>query len=241
MRKLIFITIVCIFLAGPVMAAPIVKIWYDDPLPGTYRTGNGGEFTAELPGGWAAAGWTYNPQLLYGAATIDQYKTPSFQTFCVEYNEGLGNDGKQYNVELSDSAWLGGSVGPNPDPISLGTAYLYEQFAKGTLTGYAWAAGATRAADAGALQLAIWHLENEITLGTPLNNEWIGLAASDLGGITVAQLMGDNNGTYGVKVMRLTGSDTPQQDQLVLVPVPAAVLLGMLGLGVAGIKLRKYA
>ena len=50
-----------------------------------------------------------------------------------------------------------------------------------------------------------------------------------------------DNGTdawFGVKAMNLIGSD--RQDQLVLIPAPAAALLGLLGLCAAGVKLRRF-
>ena len=51
-------------------------------------------------------------------------------------------------------------------------------------------------------------------------------------------------GWENVKVLNLWGDadhTADVQSQLVMTPIPGAVLLGMLGLSVAGIKLRKYA
>ena len=238
MRKLIFITIMCAFLAGPALASPTIKVYYDDSR---FRGGGGGEFTAQLPGGYVAAGWTYDVLALYDADTKDQIHAPSFQTFCLEIDENLQENGHLYSVTISDSAVEGGVPGGS-DPISVGTAYLYYKFGTHSLTGYNYdeTDGTERQSDAIALQKAIWYLEEEKTwseIGS--SNDWIDFAATNLG-MTHAELMDDNNGTYAVKAMNLTGS-LRSQDLLVIVPVPAAVLLGMLGLGVAGLKLRKYA
>ena len=45
-----------------------------------------------------------------------------------------------------------------------------------------------------------------------------------------------------VRILQFCNSDGTgyKQDQLYLVPVPGAVLLGILGLGAAGLKLRKF-
>jgi len=241
MKRLFFTTIVFVFLASPVLAdLPTVKMWYGDSTTDGYRNGdtgfNGGEFTAEITG----SDWPFDPRIYYHDDTKDEVKSPSFQTFCIELNEYIHPDGKEYHVALSDSAWLGGKGGPTPDPLSIGAAYLYAQFARGILTGYEYTPGEIRENDAEALQMALWHLEEELTLSSPLGNEFISLASTNLSK-SVLELMGDNAGAYPVKVMRLTGSPELFQDQLVLVPVPGAVLLGILGLGAAGLKLRKFA
>ena len=106
---------------------------------------------------------------------------------------------------------------------------------------YEYTPGADRANEAGELQQAMWALEDEV--GDPTGNEYFDLAVTQFGSIALAEA--DNAGhlnQYPVKVMNLYDSlGNRAQDVLVLVPVPAAVLLGVLGLGVAGWKLRKYA
>ena len=57
----------------------------------------------------------------------------------------------------------GSSITPNQDPLSVGTAYLYSQLARGELTPYEYNnATGRRKADAGELQAALWWLEDEI-------------------------------------------------------------------------------
>jgi len=246
MKKLIFITIVCAFVAVPAMADPYVRINYGNT---NYQLNPGGEFTALLKD--SGSGWTFDPTQYYADSTKNEITqsgySKSFQTFCVETDEYVNNN-NDYHVELSSSAWQGGVAGPEPDPISVGTAYLYNEFAKGTLTGYTYTPGSGRQTSAGQLQQMIWKLEQET--GGVVN--FAGLLDAEfgtfyVGGDTVqkndalAVWMANNNGLYPVQVMRLDQSGVLKQDMLVRVPVPAAVLLGMLGFGVAGLKLRKLA
>lgn len=83
-----------------------------------------------------------------------------FGTFCLEKNERVGS-GKIYDVALNDGSVSGGRSGAidGKDPISVGTAYLYEQFVLGTLTGFAYDSRKS----AKQLQNTIWFLEGEIT------------------------------------------------------------------------------
>ena len=143
------------------------------------------------------------------------------------------------NWDGTDSyAVAGGSGGPQPDDLDPRTAYLYTQFATGNLSNYDYdelstPPGDDRDTDAQQLQLAIWKIEQEITAaltGKALTwyNEAVTAGWTDIGNVRILNL-------YDTSVPE------PRQDMLYYVPVPAAVLLGILGLSVAGIKLRKYA
>jgi hypothetical protein len=87
-----------------------------------YYSGNGGEFNIT---GTPFTG-NYDPK-----AIVEN----GFETFCLEKNEYITIGGKYYYT-VSDSAIRGGVGGPSPDPISIGTAWLYSQFARGTLQNY---------------------------------------------------------------------------------------------------------
>jgi hypothetical protein len=83
-----------------------------------------------------------------------------FRTFCLEKNEFIDFHQNGFIIEsITGSAENGGIGGPQPDPLSAQTAWLYYNFAQGTLTGYL---GDTLSADN--LQKAIWGLEEEIAL-----------------------------------------------------------------------------
>jgi hypothetical protein len=121
---------------------------------------------------------------------------------------------------------LGGK--PKGDNLDDRTAYLYTKFATGTLAGYNYTAGSGRAASAADLQNAIWYIEQE----GGVNNGFVTLANTAVasGGEWYGKGIGD------VRVLNLfeTTVRTERQDQLYLVPAPAAIGLGVLGLALVG-------
>lgn len=153
-----------------------------------------------------------------------------FGTFCLEKNDRVGS-GKIYDVALNDGSMSGGRSGAidGKDPISVGTAYLYEQFVLGTLTGFTY--GNRKSAKQ--LQNAIWFLEGEIT---GLNQ---GYRKAGWGGfLALAQALPNYAEHYPgakVQVMNLTrnGGSDQHQDQLVYTNVPdngGSLVLALLGL-----------
>lgn len=237
MKRVIITAFVCAFFTAPVMADQ-VTMWYSDSTghnPSAYRTGDGGEFVAQM----ADPPWSFALGN-YASTTLDQAGyTNSFQTFCLERNEYIWN-GITYDFDIGLAAVQGGVGGPRPDPISVGTAYLYQQFATGQLAGYNYTPGAGRSASAGLLQNAIWALEQELSAPIAGSNAFWDLVVGKFGSVVGARA--DASAGYGVRVMNLHACVTPTyQSQLVLVPVPAAALLGFIGLGYAGMKLRKMA
>lgn len=201
----------------------------------SYGPGNGpgGEFTID-PEGFEGVLALYDPL----TSTSD-----TFETFCLEHNEYIELP-HTYDATIDDKAINGGVGGPHPDPLSIGTEWLYYQFAKATLAGYDYGSG--RASSADALQDAIWMLEEEIAWNS--SNVFIDLYLTTFH-LTPADLVdpndakdmaqADGNGIYGVKALNLyeTGTDNVKQSQLVYVPDasimfllgPAFLALGMLG------------
>jgi hypothetical protein len=164
-------------------------------------------------------------------------------------NESTGEPGA---YGTGSHAWQGGSYTNKGDNLDPKTAYLYTQFATGQLPGYAYTGtvgGLNRSETAGALQRLIWATEGEG--GGNLGVSFMGVSLND----TQRALIGQWNSAWGssgwegignVRVLQLYYGGTAcnpefKQDQLFLTPVPGAVLLGFLGLGAAGLKLRKFA
>lgn len=201
---------------------------YYDPSSGY----GGGEFTIKgTP--WA------NPAH-YDASTL---VAGGFQSFCLERNEGLS--GQPFWAELSTAAKLGGLGGGSPDPLSIGTAWLYKRFAEGTLFGYDYTPGSGREASARALQEAIWYLEDEISLASPLLNPYIALVDTKFGSLGAAKAdYVSSSAGFTVRVVNLYDLDLsnnpdytkPKQDMLVYLPDGGFTLIllggGMLGLAV---------
>jgi hypothetical protein len=229
MKKLIF-TIVAIGALGlsSVFAIPQVKM-------ATYVAGANGNFNAQP-----------NAELAY---VLDNYvlgtsKSASgyFGTFCLERVEYF-NPGQIYDAVLNDRAMNGGTDNTeNPDligdPISKGTAFLYQKFATGGLAGAyvydsSWAA---------ALQNMIWYLEDESAAGSGTQwNYFVALLNTEAFGYAGAKA--DNTpGDYGVRAMNLTQTDPTtgavirKQDQLVYLGVPdGGLTLSLLGLSLVGL------
>jgi len=185
-----------------------------------YGTTNGGEFLA------TPIDFSFTPVRLNSAAS------GAFETFCLEVSENVAFGGT-YWVELNTAAVQGGAGGGNPDPLDPLTAYLYRQFISGTLAGYDYAlddGGTARAASADALQRVIWYIEQETAMSwTPgdgsksdlFYQDALANAGPDIGEVRVLNLYNDAQGTSFA------------QDQLVLIPEPASLLLLALGAAAA--------
>jgi hypothetical protein len=203
-----------------------------------YFSGNGGEFTI-LGSPWANPAH-YSPKTLVTLGGVT-----GFQSFCIELNEFIS--GTRW-AELSLAAKLGGKGGGSPDPLSIGAAWLYKQFAEGNLLGYDYTPGAGRAASAAALQDTLWWLEDEIGGAPPVNPFTVQLVAKF--GSAAAAKANYNPATAGfrVAVVNMWG-DTggavdytkPKQDMLVYLPDGGMtlVLLGAGLLGVAAIRRKE--
>lgn len=172
-----------------------------------------------------------------GAYTATTSTLGTFDTFCL--NSGVPfTPGATYSFQSSDSAMPGGP-GPiaTPDPISIGTAYLYSQFAH-SVAGFFGTAQI-----ANDLQAAFWWLEGE-NLG--VKNHFITDAETAFGW-TDAQITANANGAYNVIVLNLwdgNGSPTSpnKQPMLGIVPEPSTVIAGallLLPFGVSTVRILR--
>jgi hypothetical protein len=222
--------IALVVLAAPTLGAP-AKITVSD-TPG--RQGDGGPFAVTVIQG--SLTWLGDD----GVTTI---QGPSqFETFCVERSESL-SFGSEYYVDIQKYADRGGVGGTTP--LEYKTAALYRQWLDGPLSGYADST----------YQLAMWSLEQEAVFNGGLN-KWVDAATGNplasvyqVGQTVVTDLIdsvGNPSDLGNVRVMTLwtswslTGGFSGYAQDLLVVPVPAAVLLGMLGLTAAGLKLRRF-
>ncbi|HPY30969.1 MAG TPA: VPDSG-CTERM sorting domain-containing protein [Verrucomicrobiota bacterium] len=217
MKKILAATI----LAGAMAATSVWAI----PASGTvYITHEPGYYGAE------------RGELTVTSADPDQ--AFSFQTFCVERNEYHSSDPNyiyNYQINPDDAAVAGGFGGQDEhghDPISLGTAYLFSMFTKGTLSGYDYVPGSGRESDAQILQTAIWWLEDEIDLRSPAANAFLGLLWSEKEDWDYWKA--DANGEYGVKVLNITYSSGGNAQDVLQVP-DGGLTLAFLGMGLAGL------
>lgn len=196
---------------------------------GPYQSGVGGEFNAYSS--------TLNPIAMgYSPLTMANVgHGMGFETFCLEYTEEFVPGGT-YNYSISQAAIEGGNGPGGSDPISLGTAWLYLNFAEGLLTGYDFTNATNhRTSDAGLLQNAIWWLEGEHNLTYDAGNKFELAVVTQFGG--QANAMANNNGFYGVGVLNLYYPDgTLSQDQLVIVPDSGTTAV-LLGVGLLGLFL----
>ncbi|MBL9199102.1 MAG: hypothetical protein JNL39_01295 [Opitutaceae bacterium] len=177
-----------------------------------YSNGNGlggGEFSV-VSATLSNAG--YSPLVTTGFAL------GALQTFCLEFGEHF-SPGSTYNYTVGNAATLGSGGAVNgSDPVSAGTAWLYSQFATGTLAGYDYALGAGRAASNSALQLAFWFLEDETQLIAgygaydPNSNPFLAAAIGQFGSVASAKANATNS--YGTAVLNLTSNEVHRQSQL---------------------------
>lgn len=196
---------------------------------GPYQAGQGGEFTLLASDNlkWVLGSYSDSAKNFGVSGT--------FQSFCLERNEYIYAN-QIHNATMSLYAANGGQGGAtdNKDNISIGTAWLYSQFVKGSLTGYTYG-DSGRKASAALLQNTFWWLEGEGHDGGNTNIFGQAVIAEYSG---AAGAMADSRGDFGIKVLNLTQGGGARQDVLVATPIPAPILL--LGAGLAGIVgLRK--
>lgn len=238
MKRHIRTLAVSVVLASAMAASALANTLTLNRISG-YYSGNGGEFnlTATDSGPLQGLVSDYAPAATYGNG---------IETFCVEYNEHVSVPGNYY-YQVSLAAIRGGQL--VNDPISVGTAWLYSQFAQGSLAGYNYTPGSGRIASAGALQQTIWWLEGERDdPGT--SNPFRSAVVSYFGGIDEAKADVSDPDDYEVYVLNLgttadgNGGLWPNQDQLVWIKggysVPdGGLTLILLGIAMGGLSLLR--
>ena len=192
-----------------------------------YYTLPGGEFTVfGYPANNAAFQAIYqNYSSLATYASGIPKDGNGFETFCMNTSTPqLGNP---------ETATM--SVGQ----VTLGTAWLYSEFARGILGGYNYTPGAGRAASAYDLQNAIWALQGQHVYSAAAASVFLSGVVTKFGSLAAAEA--GSGGSYGVDELWLTYNGTTSQPMLAYVPrVPdggvTAMLLGLGMLGLAGLR-----
>jgi len=206
---------------------------------GPWQTGVGGEFTVTPDAQLAAQLGNYSPW----TSNQGGYNG-SIQTFCVESLEYL-QAGVTYDVTTNSITMMTG------DTLTAGAAYLYSQFAQGTLAGYDYAniPGNGRTilgtGNAQTLQNALWFLMEPSLFPSQASNPYVLLADSTLGGYANASAAaGAHN--YGVEVINLWtagstvhNSQTAWQDLLIYTGVPEPSTLALISAAAGLLALRR--
>lgn len=214
-----------------------------------YSYGNGGEFRAVGNSGsgsldsivnWSAyaattqgtvgsaadAGtWGYGSGL---AVNGNRY----FQTFCTELQEEYTPGGTYTISSVGNNALYNGTG--HPVPITMGVAYLYSQFAAGTLVGYNYTYGSGRSGTAWDLQNAIWTLLGEQS--TPLA-AWVATDLSSIANVNAAA-----NGAFGAADLTLGGAGQNQDQLVMVVPEATTMIAGallLLPLGASALRILR--
>jgi hypothetical protein len=167
---------------------------------GPYSNGNGlggGEYTGTSA---TLSNASYSALAIGGMGGIE--------TYCLEFSEHF-SPGGTYNFTMGTAATNGSGGAVNgADPISNATAWLYSEFALGTLAGYDYTSVGRQASNS-ALQLAFWFFEDETPLisgyssyGVGSGNLFINAAIARFGNLASAKA--DSNGAFGVYVLNLT-------------------------------------
>jgi hypothetical protein len=201
----------CLIAASMALCASVASAQNIVLNTGSFSSGSGGEFNATVS----------NTPLTFIGLT----NSGAFETFCLERSENF-QPGSTYFFEVSNEARSGGGGSVNgADPLDARTAYLYSAFIMGVLPNYDYAnAGNNRQGDAGALQNAIWYIEEEVgsldsAQAVFFYNFAQAGAAGGLGDVVVLNL-------YSIDG---DGNRSEHQSQIAMLPTPGS--LALVGLG----------
>jgi len=154
----------------------------------------------------------------------------NFVSFCIEELETF-YPGRTYYANLSADANHGGTQ--TTDPVGAMTGLLYRTYMNGLLGTYVPGFNNSAAAN-GALQNAIWYIEEEVTaLQSGLATDLYSWAlATDTYHLSASTDHAWEYGVWAINVWENSNLTGNSQDQLFLVPEPAMPILLGIGMGV---------
>lgn len=247
MRSFIII-VVCLFVATPAMADTFGTIDVSETGVSLWRTLQVHRSGAVADGYTVYVG-VYELNLKNASVTglapgQEAMLNGDVDAFCIDIWNWAPSLHNQYNVQTLDDA-------PNPVSAPSRRMGLAKAAQLAELLNAHWNAELDTSLKGAALQAAVWEVveEDEATYGYNIDTGDFYLTGDpDVRSLANTWLTDLSPGgaasfaNYVALCHPITVGSTDQwQDYVVRVPVPGAVLLGILGLGVAGIKLRKYA
>lgn len=229
MKRLTIGFVLALMMASVAVAGQI-QVGYSGSSYGIYQYDKGGEFTYNPLTGWL------NLSGYDASKTANIGVSGTFQTFCIEGAEYLYGYDNIYDAQISTKAMNGGvtpaGVG---DPISVGTGWLYSQFARGVLAGYNYSGTeAQREYSADLLQKAIWWLEGEKGIAYNAGNTFMFEVYKNFS-YDEAAAKADGGEQYGVYAINMSQNGEVRQDALYYVPDGGSTAI-LLGLAFAGMQ-----
>ena len=238
MKRALIVLAVCMGMATSVMADPVVTLMDMGTNPGlTVRINSSGYDGTTGAGLWNLSILSPGYETLHGTV----------QGLCIDVWDRNPDSYQEYDVVSLNMA---------PDPGAAPVGGMGEMKARrmAELLDRHWL-GSMGSIQAAALQLAVWEIVDEdlvdpasydvksggfnVSSGTTSVNSTRDLANAWL------QTLSDEGHDYD-NYLAVTNDDVPgvlglYQDYVVRVPVPGAILLGLLGLGASGLRLRRLA
>jgi hypothetical protein len=210
------------------------------------------------PGYYSGGVYTGVYKLAIAGSTTPGLPNGSVDAFCIDICQ-FSPSGQVYSVASLDAAPVNTDAGPMGELRARSLATLLDRYwvawsPSGNVIG---GSPGTYTDDqaAAAVQLAVWEIVAEFKGQTldrsgwtvsPVTGRQFSATSSDGSVISLANWMLEDiasvaaDGLSSYKNYRALSNDR-QQDYVVRVPVADAILLGLLGLGAAGLKLRKFA